>query len=171
MKKYTRKSKMTMKRSTRSKKMTRRRQRGGGEVVINCTLKPSSGDITATSSDTSFTVTPSKNTLQITSTTPIKNIKFAKATTATVGTGTGIILQNLADNKFVIPSSSTLHQQYTRKPKLLPAAQTLLDFTTGRAFPSGLKVTNLNAANLGISTDLPASGADGGLAFTITITT
>ena len=150
----------------------RRRQRGGGEVMINCTLKPSGGAITATSSDPSFTVTPSAaNTLQITSTTPIKNLKFAKATPATVGSGTGIILQNLADNKYVIPSSSTLHQQYTKRPKLLPAAQTLLNLTTGTAFPSGLKITNLNATNLGISTDLPASGADGGLAFTITITT
>jgi hypothetical protein len=171
MKKYSRKSKRTMKRSMRSKKMTRRRrQRGGGEVLINCTLVPSTGAITATSTDTAFTVAPSANTLQITSTTPIKNIRFANATAATVGSGTGIILQNLADNKFVIPSTSALHQQYTRKPRLLPAAQTLLDLTTGKAFPTGLKVTNLNATNLGISTSKAASGA-AGLPFVITITT
>ena len=165
MKKYSRKSKRTMKRSTRSKKMSRRRrQRGGGEIAINCTINPSSGAITATSSDPSFTVTPSTNTLVITGETPIKNIKFAKSIPAKVGSGSGIILQDLGDSKFVVPASSFMYS------KTLTAAQKKLDTAVGMAFSKGVKVTGLNAGNLGISTDKVASGATG-IAFVLTITT
>lgn len=170
MKKYSRKSKRTMKRTTRSKKMSRkRRQRGGGEIAINCTINPSTGAITATSSDPSFTVIPSNNALQITSTTPIKNIKFANAIPAKIGSGTGITLQSLADNKFVIPSSSSAYARLTGR-LLNPATQVKLDPAVGMAFPSGLKITNLNVSNLGISTSKAASGATG-LPFVITIIT
>lgn len=166
MKKYSRKLKKTMKRSMRSKKMTRRRQRGGegnaaapaasapaaasaaavsGPITINCKLNPATGAITATSSNSSVTVTPSKNTLVITTGTPIKNIQFGNATAAKVGSGAGIMLQDLADSLFVVPASSFMHsRQLTKQQKKLNTGK-------GMAFSSGVKVTNLNAGNLGIT--------------------
>lgn len=155
MKKYSRKSKRTMKRSTRSKKMTRRRrQRGGAEsgaapasgpVTINCTLNPATGAITATSSNSSFTVTPSNNTLVITGGTPIKNIQFGRAPAGKVASGTGIMLQDLGDSKFVVPASSSMFK------RTLTAAQKKLNTAVGMAFSGGVKITNLNASNLGIT--------------------
>jgi hypothetical protein len=175
MKKYSRNSKKTMKRSMRSKKMSRkRRQRGGGEITLACSIN-SRGLIAATPSDPSLKVTGSTNTVEITSTTPIKNITFDRAIPATVGSGTGIILTNLANKKSVIPASSSTHARLTSNPRLLnPATQIKLDPLVGMAFPSGLKITNLNVTNLGISTlsSVPAtSEAEAGIPFTITIIT
>ena len=117
MKKYSRNSKRTMKRSMRSKKMTRRRRQRGGssgamagsgavatsnrEILINCGIT-GKGAITVKSSDPSITVvSPSAKTLNIKSTIPIKNIQFGKASTSKIAQGTGIILKA---NNFIIDS-------------------------------------------------------------------
>ena len=169
MKKWSRSSKKTTRKARRSKKFTRRalnrrRQRGGGDTVFNCTLNTSSGALTVTPAVTSsapdnITVTsPGANTLLITSAkVPIKNVRFGNAPAAKVGgPGPGITLQDQADNKYIIPSSSHL---YTKK---LAAAQMKLDAATGKVFPSGLKVTNINQSNLGVTGSV--------ISFTVTVT-
>jgi len=171
MKKWSRRSKKTMKRSSRSKKLTRRRrQRGGGTVMINCTVNPSTGAVTAKSSDPSVTVsvpTGTMKTLMISSTIPIKNIKFANAPPGKVG-APGITLQDMADGKFVIPSTSFI---YAKGAAGLTKEQKRMDAMVGMAFPSaasgaqsGLKISNLELNNLGVI-------GSGVVPFVITITT
>jgi len=164
MKKWSRISKNNTRKAKRSKKLTRkalnrRRQRGGGSIVVNCTLNPATGAITAISADPSITASsPAANTVTITTTQPVKNIQFGSATSAKVGSGTGITLQDLADSKSVIPTTSYLYA------RALTGVQKKLDMAAGSPFPAGLKVTNLNAANLGITGTAPTP-------FIITITT
>jgi hypothetical protein len=133
--------------------------------VFNCTITPTTGALTVTPAVTSsapdnITVTsPGANTLLITSAkVPIKNVRFGNAPPAKVGHGAGapITLQDQADNKFIIPSSSHM---YTKR---LTAAQMKLDAATGKVFPSGLKVTNINVSNLGLT--------GGATTFTVTVT-
>lgn len=163
MKKYSRNSKRTMKRSMRSKKITRRRRQRGGNsgavaasgvvaasgklILIKCTVNKR--EITATSTDPSITVSNTlNNSLTITSRTPIKNILFGdRAPPKFVGAGSdAIILTDLADNKTVIPQSSL---SYTRTITLL---QKKLDSAVGMAFPSGLRISGLRPTPLGYST-------------------
>jgi hypothetical protein len=148
MKKYSRGSKRTMKRSMRSKKMSRRRrQRGGGTVVINCQVVDDKGGMKATSTDPAFTARESgPYSVTITSTSPIKDIRFGKADPLRVGSATGVVLSSLAHGKSVIPAYAT---RAYRQPTLL---QMRLDPIRGMSFPSGLKVTNLTPNVLGLGT-------------------
>jgi hypothetical protein len=171
-----------MKRSMRSKKMTRRRrQKGGGTIEIKCKLLgKTTVSVVSGSTDPSITVSnPGANTLTITSTTPIKNIEFINTAptklaqptkgispAAKLGDKTGIILRDMADNKTVIPASSHVYAKAIASGATAAALQTtqkLMDMMVGTAFTAGLKVTNLNIGNLGLT----GSEAD----FTIRITT
>ena len=153
MKRASRISKKGTRKARRSKKLTRRinrrRQRGGGEVVLNCTIGSGSISVVVppmpSGASPITTSSSSRTALTITTATPIKNIQLANAPAAKVGSDTAIKLQDMTDNKYVIPQTSYL---YTRS---LTPAQKKLDEATGSAFPSGLKIINLNAANLGLT--------------------
>jgi len=158
-----------LKRVTRRKKLarkSRRRQSGGANIILTCTLSPSSGAISVTSSDPTVTTTAAKNTITVMNLNGnIKNITFVGPTGKPVpsskvgmsGTDTGIRIKDLSTQKAIVPSSS---YGYTRP--LVASAQTKLNSGVGASFPSGLEISNLNTANLG------ALGT-GDAKFTITI--
>lgn len=158
-----------VKRITKRKKLarkSRRRQTGGANVTLTCTLSPSSGAISVTSSDPTVKTTTSPNIISVTNLTGnIKNITFAGANNKAVptskvgmsGSDTGIRIKDLATQKVIVPSSS-----YGYSRPLVADKQTKLNSAVGASFANGIEIANLNAANLG------AVGT-GDAKFTITI--
>ena len=158
-----------VKRITRRKKLarkSRRRQSGGANVTLTCTLSPSSGAISVTSSDPAVTTTTTPNTINISNLNgTIKNITFAGPTgravpSAKVGmsaSDTGIRIKDLATQKIIVPSSS-----YGYRKPIIATAQTKLNVGLGATFGNGIEITNLNTANLGLT-----GTADG--TFTVTL--
>jgi hypothetical protein len=158
-----------LKRVTRRKKLarkSRRRQSGGANIILTCTLNPTSGAISVTSSDPTVTTTTAKNTITLMNLNGnIKNITFAGPTGVSVPTSkvgmsasdTGIRIKDLSTKKVIVPSTS-----YGYTKPLVASAQTKLNSAVGASFPNGLEISNLNTANLG------ATGS-GDAKFTITI--
>jgi len=153
-----RKSRRT-RRTKRKSRRSSRRQRGGATIVLNCTLD--TANKVQVTPPAEITVDNSKaNTLTITSTAAINDIKFAGTAAAKavdpryLGTGTGIMIQQGATA--LVPTSFTA-------VRALLASQKRMNATTPAATGTGLTITNLNTANLGLS----ASDRK----FTITLTT
>ena len=152
------------KRSRRTKRKSRRfsraskRQRGGAEIVLSCTLGPDNKVVVTPPAG--LTVDTSKvNTLTITPTVAVHDIKFA-ATTAKkavdpryLGSGAGIIIQQ--GTTALVPAAFTGVRALLATQKKLAA--------TSPAAVAPMTISNLNTSNLGLSaTDR---------AFTITLTT
>jgi len=144
-------------RRTRRKKLcrkSRRRQQGGMNVVINGLLTPSTGNITATSSDPTISLDSGANTITITNITgAIRDIQFAGPTSVSVRpskigvslSDTGIHVKDNKTKQFIVVKSSSA---YTSP---IFASQTKLNSTAGYNFTSGITISNLNASNLDIT--------------------
>ena len=154
-----RRTKRSSRRSSRRSKRQgqRQRQRGGGIIVLNCTLGPDN-KVQVTPPEGFTTDNSVVNTLTMTPNAAVTNITFAgpngAVLTRYLGVGTGIIIQQGTET--LVPTGFTAVRR-------IVSPQRQLTVTAPAAANTAIKITNLNTANLGLS----ASNRS----FTITITT
>jgi len=146
-------------RTSRKSRRTSRRQRGGADIVLKCTL--GSDNKVQVTAPAGITVDTSKqNTLVMTSTAAVNDIKFSSTAAnkavnpRSLGTGAGIMIQQAGTS--LVPASFSA-------VRALVGTQKRLSSATPAAANGAITITNLNTANLGLS------AAD--RTFTITVTT
>ena len=134
-------------------------------LVINGVLTPSSGNITANSSDPTISVDSGTNTITIGNITgAIRDIQIAGPTGVTVRpskigvslSDTGIHIKDNRTKQFIVVKSSSAYTSPTFD------TQTKLNSTAGYNFSSGITISNLNASNLDITGNVESK-------FTITL--
>jgi hypothetical protein len=131
---------------------SRRRQRGGGVITVSGGIEIATGEITATCSDPSVTVTIGQNSITLSGLTqPIKDIillgpkgQVAGSKIGGSANDTSIHIQDANSLVYYIIPHSSLFTQINFTGNVVQAK---LDSTNGTSFPDGLLLTNITASN------------------------